>query len=54
MRHMQEREAAIKKETDELKRLLTSNTELTQQDKGLTERVETLTRKIHAHLQVGD
>ena len=54
MRHMQERETAIKKETDELKQLLTSNTELTHPDKELTERAETLTRKIHAHLQVGD
>ncbi len=50
MKHMQEREAAIKKETDELKALLTANTNLTQQDKDLTERVEALTREIHARL----
>ena len=52
-RHMQEREAAIKKETDELKDLLKSNTDLTRQDKELTERVEALTRQIHARLQAG-
>ena len=51
MRHMQQREAAIKKETDELKKLLTANTELTQQDKDLTESVETLAREIHARLK---
>jgi uncharacterized membrane protein len=53
MRHMQQREAAIKKETDELKALLTSNTDLTRQDKELTERVANLTREIHAHLKAG-
>jgi uncharacterized membrane protein len=52
-RHMQEREAAIKKETDELKNLLASNTDLTRQDKELTERVEALTREIHARVQAG-
>jgi uncharacterized membrane protein len=50
MRHMQEREAAIKKETDELKELLTSNTDLTRQDKELTEKIELLTREIHARM----
>ncbi len=50
MRRMQEREVAIKKETDELKALLASNTDLTRQDKELTERVEALTREIHARL----
>jgi uncharacterized membrane protein len=51
MRHMQAREAALRKETDELKDMLASNTELTRQDKELTERVETLTREIHSRLQ---
>jgi uncharacterized membrane protein len=50
MQQMQEREAAIKRETDELKRLLAANTDLTRQDKELTERVETLTREIHARM----
>jgi uncharacterized membrane protein len=50
MRRMQEREAAIRRETDELKQLLATNTDLTRQDKELTERVETLTREIHARL----
>ena len=47
MRATDAREAAIKRETDELKALLRANTDLTRQDKELTERVETLTRKIH-------
>ena len=53
MRHMQQREAAIKKETDELKTLLASNTEITRQDKELTERIEGLTREIHARMGSG-
>ena len=50
MQQVQEREAAIKKETDELKRLLAANTDLTRQDKELTQRIETLTREIHARM----
>jgi uncharacterized membrane protein len=50
MRNMEEREAAIKRETDELKALLGANTDLTRQDKELTERIETLTREIHQRL----
>src|SRR5919205_637564 len=42
-----ERVAAIKAETDKLAQLLESNTDLTKQDKDLTERVEALTREIH-------
>jgi uncharacterized membrane protein len=53
MRHMQEREAAIKKETNELKLLLEANTTLTQQDKDLTEKIEALTREIHTRLAAG-
>ena len=49
-RRMQQREAALKAETDELKALLQSNTQLTQQDKELTEKIEALTREIHARL----
>jgi uncharacterized membrane protein len=45
-----ERVAAIKTETDRLLQLLRSNTELTQQDKQLTERIEALTREIHARV----
>ncbi|MDX6690186.1 MAG: hypothetical protein QOF55_2262 [Thermoleophilaceae bacterium] len=51
MGHMQEREAALKQETHELKRLLAANTELTRQDKELTERVETLTKEIHSRVR---
>jgi uncharacterized membrane protein len=47
---MEDREAALKRETDELKTLLQSNTAITQQDKELTEKVEALTREIHARL----
>jgi uncharacterized membrane protein len=51
---MAEREAALKRETDELKDLLASNTELTRQDKELTERVEKLTQEIHSRLRAAD
>jgi uncharacterized membrane protein len=47
---MEKREAELKRETDELKALLESNTRLTQQDKELTEKIEALTREIHARL----
>lgn len=48
--HIEEREAAIKKETADLKLLIEANTTLTQEDKALTEKVEALTREIHARL----
>lgn len=41
-------EGAIKNETDRLLELLESNTQLTTQDKELTEQVAKLTREIHA------
>ena len=50
MTHMQEREASIKTETDSLKVLIEANTALTREDKELTERIEALTREIHARL----
>jgi uncharacterized membrane protein len=46
----QERVSAIKAETDRLVALLNSNTDLTRQDKELTEQVAALTREIHANL----
>jgi uncharacterized membrane protein len=49
-KHHEEREASLKRETNELRRLLEANTLLTQQDKELTERIEGLTREIHARL----
>lgn len=49
-RRAEERVAAIKAETDKLEALLASNTDLTRQDKELTEQVATLTREIHATL----
>jgi uncharacterized membrane protein len=47
---IEEREAAIKRETDELRALLEANTELTRQGRELTQRVEGLTREIHARV----
>jgi uncharacterized membrane protein len=44
------REEKIQAGNDELVRLLNSNTELTRQDKELTERVAALTSEIHARL----
>jgi uncharacterized membrane protein len=41
---------AIKRETDDLRALLQANTDLTLQDKELTEQVAGLTRQIHALL----
>jgi uncharacterized membrane protein len=50
----EERVAAIKAETDKLGALLQSNTDLTRQDKELTEQVAVLTRQIHAALTKSD
>jgi uncharacterized membrane protein len=46
----QRRVASLKAETDKLEGLLQSNTDLTRQDKELTEQVAALTREIHAML----
>ena len=43
-------EDALMRQADELKALLAANTELTQQDKELTARVEALTKEIHARV----
>jgi uncharacterized membrane protein len=48
------REEAIRSGTDELVQLLSSNTELTRQDKELTEQVAKLTREIHAQVTSKD
>jgi uncharacterized membrane protein len=50
MGHMEQREAALREETAELKRLVEANTALTQEDKALTEKIEALTREIRARL----
>jgi uncharacterized membrane protein len=52
-RRAAERGAALKAEADKLEQLLQSNTELTRQDKELTERVAGLTREIHKALVSG-
>jgi uncharacterized membrane protein len=44
------RVAALKAETDKLEQLLEANTDLTRQDKELTEQVASLTREIHTLL----
>jgi uncharacterized membrane protein len=49
-RRAAERVAALKAETDKLQQLLQSNTDLTLQDKQLTEQVAGLTREIHKAL----
>ena len=49
-RHAEQRVAAIKAETDKLEQLLEANTDLTRQDKELTEQVASLTREIHTLL----
>ncbi|TML27908.1 MAG: DUF1003 domain-containing protein [Actinobacteria bacterium] len=46
----QRRVDALKAETDKLEALLESNTDLTRQDKELTEQVAALTREIHEAL----
>jgi uncharacterized membrane protein len=50
MRSIEEREAAIRRETADLRRLIEANTALTEEDKRLTEKIEVLTREIHARL----
>ena len=49
-RRAQERIAAIRSETEKLAALLETNTDLTRQDKALTEQVADLTKQIHALL----
>jgi uncharacterized membrane protein len=46
----EERIAAVRSETDKLTKLLETNTDLTRQDKVLTEQVADLTKQIHALL----
>jgi uncharacterized membrane protein len=49
-RHGEERVKALKAETEKLEQLLQANTDLTRQDKELTEQVAALTREIHSLL----
>jgi uncharacterized membrane protein len=53
-RQAAERVAALRAETDKLTALLDANTDLTRQDKELTEQVAGLTREIHARLVRGE
>ena len=50
MEQLEDQEGALRREADELKTLLVANTDLTRQDKELTERIEKLTQEIHARL----
>jgi len=49
-KNCERRVAQLKKETDKLEALLQANTDLTRQDKDLTEQVAALAREIHALL----
>jgi uncharacterized membrane protein len=49
-RQADQHQATIERTANELKQLLQSNTDLTRQDKELTEQVAALTREIHARL----
>jgi uncharacterized membrane protein len=49
-RRADEHQASIERATLELRQLLESNTDLTRQDKELTEQVAALTREIHARV----
>jgi uncharacterized membrane protein len=49
-RQGEERVAALKTETEKLEQLLQANTDLTRQDKELTEQVASLAREIHTLL----
>ena len=51
--HLTERENLVKRGTDELRQLLEANTDLTRQDKELTESIAALTREIHAAVRAG-
>jgi len=47
----EQQQAAVERAADELKRLLEANTDLTRQDKELTEQVAALAQKIHERLE---
>jgi uncharacterized membrane protein len=49
-RNAEAHQAAVERTTAELKQLLESNTDLTRQDKELTEQIAALTREINARL----
>jgi uncharacterized membrane protein len=49
-RNADEHQKAVEKTAEELKALLEANTDLTRQDKDLTEQVAKLTREIHSRL----
>ena len=46
--HLRDRENLVKRQNDDLRRLIQANTDLTQQDKDLTESIAAMAREIHA------
>ncbi len=53
IRHLREREDLVKRQNDDLRELIQANTELTQQDKDLTESVAAMAQEIHAAVRAG-
>jgi uncharacterized membrane protein len=47
IRHLRDRENLVKRQNDELRQLLQANTDLTRQDKDLTESIAAMAREIH-------
>ena len=46
--HLRDRENLVKRQNDDLRQLIQANTDLTQQDKDLTESIAAMAREIHA------
>ena len=53
IKHLRDRENDVNRQTHELRQLLEANTNLTRQDKELTETVAALTREIHDAVRAG-
>jgi uncharacterized membrane protein len=53
IRHLREREDLVKRQNDDLRELIQANTELTRQDKDLTESVAAMAQEIHAAVRAG-
>jgi uncharacterized membrane protein len=51
--HLTERENLVKRQNDDLRKLIQANTDLTQQDKDLTESIAAMAREIHAAVRPG-
>ncbi len=51
--HLRDRENLVKRQNDDLRQLIQANTDLTQQDKDLTESIAAMAREIHAAVRPG-